>query len=214
MITVVCVLRKGGKIGYDSAWVEKLKNSVARNISIPHKFVCLSDCDVLCDRIPLTETDPGFWSKLELFKPGMFSTPVLYIDLDTVICKNIDEIISRCQQEKFVMWYEADKQVHSSALMYWNGDYSHLWNLYKSKPFSYWSELYSKGSLYGDQAVVSENIEHTLFTDICPSNWFHIASKKDSHLQNFDNVKLLMFRKAHTKPSTMLDHPLVKIHWK
>ena len=208
------VLRKGGKIGYDSSWVEKLKNSVARNLTVPHKFVCLSDCEVPCDRIQLTETDPGFWSKMELFKPGIFSSPVLYIDLDTVICKNIDEIIARCQKEKFVMWYESDKKIHSSALMYWNGDYSYLWDLYKSKPFFHWAGLYSKGSLYGDQAVVSENVAHTLFTDLCPTNWFHITSKNDSYLQNFNDVKLLMFRKAHTKPSTMLDHPLVKQHWR
>jgi len=27
-------------------------------------------------------------------------------------------------------------------------------------------------------------------------------------------VKILHFRKAHTKPSTLPEHPLVKAHWK
>lgn len=213
MINIVCVLRQGGKVGYDVSWVEKLHNSVKRNISIPFKFTCLSDCDVLCNRIELEMIDDGFWSKMQLFKPGLFDGPVLYIDLDTVICNNIDEILELCKNEKFVMWLEKDKNIHSSALMYWNGDYSSLWKLYKSKPLNYWKELYSSPPLYGDQAIVSENIDHKTFLDICPSEWFHIASKKDDSL-NLDNVRMLMFRKVGQKPSTMQNHILVKEHWK
>lgn len=213
MINIVCVLRHGGKVGYDASWVEKLHNSVKRNISIPFKFTCLSDCDVLCNRIELEMIDDGFWSKMQLFKPGLFDGPVLYIDLDTVICNNIDEILELCKNEKFVMWLEKDKNIHSSALMYWDGDYSSLWKLYKSKPLHYWKELYSSPPLYGDQAIVSENIDHKTFLDICPSEWFHIASKKDD-LLNLDNVRMLMFRKVGQKPSTMQHHILVKEHWK
>ena len=93
MINIVCVLRFGGKVGYDASWVEKLHNSVKRNISIPFKFICLSDCEVPCDRIELDMTDDGFWSKMQLFKPGQFIGPVLYIDLDTVVCNTIDDIL-------------------------------------------------------------------------------------------------------------------------
>jgi len=213
MINIVCVLRFGGKVGYDASWVEKLKNAVARNLTLEHKFICLSDCDVPCERIELDMIDNGFWSKMQLFKPGQFSGPVLYIDLDTVICKSIDEIINLCKDEKFVMWIEKDKNIHSSALMYWNGDYSNLWNLYKSKSLDYWKSLYSTPPLYGDQAIVSEHIAHKTFLDICPPEWFHIVSKHDK-LLNLTNVKMLMFRKVKQKPSTMMDHELVKEHWK
>lgn len=213
MINIVCVLRHGGKVGYNASWVTKLKNSVARNLSIPHRFICLSDCDVPCDRIELDMTDDGFWSKMQLFKPEQFVGPVLYIDLDTVICNNIDEILTLCKTEKFVMWLEKDKNIHSSALMYWNGDYSNLWNLYKSKPLDYWKSLYSVPPLYGDQAIVSEHVEHKTFLDICPHDWFHIVSKRDDIL-NLTNVRMLMFRKVKQKPSTMMDHKLVKEHWK
>ena len=213
MINIVCVLRQGGKVGYNASWVEKLHNSIKRNVSLPFKFTCLSDCSVPCDRIELDMTDDGFWSKMQLFRPGQFVGPVLYIDLDTVICNNIDEILTLCKTEKFVMWLEKDKNIHSSALMYWDRDYSSLWNLYKSKPLEYWKSLYSAPPLYGDQAIVSEHVEHKTFLDICPNDWFHIVSKHDDAL-DLTNVKMLMFRKAHTKPSTMLLHPLVSIHWK
>jgi hypothetical protein len=54
---------------------------------------------------------------------------------------------------------------------------------------------------------------HCTFLDLCPSNWFHIASRRDTTM-DLSQVKMLMFRKTKQKPSTMLDHPLVQQHWK
>lgn len=212
MITVTCVLRKGGKVGYDASWVEKLQNAVARNLTIPHKFICLSDCEVTCERIPLDVDGDGFWAKLQLFKPGLFTGPVLYFDLDTVICNNIDDIVKFSFDEKFVMWLDSDKQIHSSAMMWWNGDYSYLWDLYLSQPLSYWKQLYGVAPLYGDQALISENTNHKLFPELMPAEWFHLVSKHDERL-DLSSVKVLHFKKTHTKPSTMGHHDLVKKHW-
>lgn len=213
MLNIVCVLKQGGKVGYDSTWVDKLQSAIQRHVTLPYRFICLSDCEVNCIRIPLTDVGSGFWSKMELFKPGQFVGPVLYIDLDTVICSNIDDIILRCQSEKFVMWLEKDKNIHSSALMYWDGDYSYLWDHYKTQPLEYWKELFAEPPLYGDQALISENVEHKTFLDLCPDNWFHIASKKDD-LLDLSEVRMLMFRKVSQKPSTMLHHKLVAENWK
>jgi hypothetical protein len=212
MINVVCVLRQGGKVGYDATWVEKLQRGVQRNLSLPHRFICFSDCAVNCERIELLPGDRGFWSKLQLFRPGVLSGPTLYLDLDTVICGNIDEIINRIQHQTFVMWIEADKNIYSSAFMYWQGDHSNLWNTFVSKPLSHWKALYGSPPLYGDQAVISEHVAHTLLTDHCPKPWFHIASHRDENL-DLGAVKLLMFRKTKFKPNTMQDHPLVQAHW-
>jgi hypothetical protein len=211
-LNIVCVLRAGGKVGYDASWVEKLKNSLQRNLTLPFRFVCLSDCEVPCERIELEETGDGFWAKLQLFKPGLFNSPVLYLDLDTVICQNIDDIVLSIVDQKFVMWCELDKNIHSSAMMYWDGDYSHLWRLYSSKPIGYWKELYSTALLYGDQALISEHVDHELFTDLLPRSWFHIVGKKDAQL-DLSEVRILHFRKVHTKPSTLPDHVLVAAHW-
>jgi hypothetical protein len=212
MINVVCLLRQGGKVGYDATWVEKLQRGVQRNLLLPHRFICFSDCDVPCERIELLPGDHGFWSKLQLFRPGILSGPTLFLDLDTVVCGNLDEVIIRLQNQKFVMWVEADRIIHSSALMYWEGDHSHLWNLYQSQPLSHWKALYSSPPLYGDQAVISEHVAHTLLTDHCPKPWFHIASRRDENL-DLGATKLLMFRKPKFKPNTMQDHSLVQAHW-
>ncbi len=212
MLNVVCVLRQGGKVGYDSTWVDKLQRSVQRNLTQPHRFVCFSDCAVNCERIELQTGDYGFWSKLQLFKPGLLTGPTLYLDLDTVICGNIDTIVDCIQNQKFVMWIEADKNIHSSAFMYWQGDHSYLWDKFIAQPLSHWESLYSTPPLYGDQAVISENTQHTVLTDHCPAEWFHIASYKDAR-RDLSSVKILMFRKVSQKPSTMSYHPLVQEHW-
>jgi hypothetical protein len=213
MINVVCLLRQGGKVGYDASWVEKLQRGVQRNLTLPHEFICFSDCDVPCKRVELLPGEHGFWSKMQLFRPGILSGPTLFLDLDTVICSNLDKMISCIQHQKFVMWVEADKNIHSSALMYWQGDHSYLWDLYNSRPLAYWESLYSVPPLYGDQAIVSEHTNHTLLTDHCPREWFHIASRRDSEL-DLSAVKMLMFRKVSQKPSTMGYHPLVQAHWR
>lgn len=212
MLNVVCLLRQGGKVGYTAEWVDKLQRGVQRNLTQPHRFVCFSDCTVNCERIELESGDYGFWSKMQMFKPGVLPGPTLYLDLDTVICGNIDQIINGIQHEQFVMWVEADKNIHSSAFMYWQGDHSNLWNTFISKPLSYWESLYSVPPLYGDQAIISENTPHTVLTDHCPSEWFHIASHKDAR-RDLSQIKMLMFRKVSQKPSTMSYHPLVQAHW-
>lgn len=213
MLNVVCVLRTGGKVGYDVTWVDKLQRGVQRNLLQPHRFICFSDCAVNCERIELQTGDYGFWSKMQMFKPGLLSGPTLYLDLDTVICGNIDSIIERIQNQSFVMWIESDKNIHSSAFMYWQGDHSNLWDTFVSKPLRYWQSLYSIPPLYGDQAVISEHVQHTVLTDHCPADWFHIANHKDAS-RDLSQIKMLMFRKVSQKPSTMQTHPLVQQHWR
>jgi hypothetical protein len=149
---------------------------------------------------------------MQLFRPGVLSGPTLFLDLDTVICSNLDSMVAQLQGQKFVMWVEADKNIHSSALMYWEKDHSYLWTLYQSQPLLYWQALYSRPPLYGDQAIISENTNHTILTDHCPKQWFHIASRQDAEL-DLGAVKMLMFRKVSQKPSTMGHHPLVQRHW-
>lgn len=213
MITVTCVLRQGGKVGYDATWVKKLMNGVERNLTVPHRFVCLSDCDVPCERIPLESSGTGFWSKLQLFRPNQFVGPVLYIDLDAIVCQNINELVTGVKGQPFVMWREPKNNIHSSAIMWWQGDYSYLWQQYCAHPESHWRALHREKSSYGDQGFIAERTKHTLFQDHVPSEWFHLAGKRDKDA-DFKSVKILQFIKTHTKPSTMPDHPMVQAHWR
>lgn len=217
MITVACVLRQDGKVGYDATWVDKLQNAVKRHLTIPHRFVCLSDCAVECERIPLGSLGSGYWAKLQLFQAGLFDTPVLYLDLDTLICNNIDELVERClEQDKFVMWRDPDYNISSSAIMFWSGDYSGIFNSYALN-HTWYEDRYSTANqgaerLVGDQAVISSMTEHVFINDLCPKNWIHIASKRDAQL-DLSETRILIFRKPSSKPSNMPTHDLVKKHW-
>lgn len=212
MLDVVCVLRPGGKVQYDSTWVHKLRDAVARHLHRPYRFQCITDADVDCERIELEPGHHGFWNKLQLFKPGRFTGTTLYLDLDTVICADITPMVERVQGQSFVMWYETDKQIHSSAMMYWQGDHSCLWNLYTTRTCRQWHIQYNAEPLYGDQALISEHTQHTLWMDHCPPEWFAIAGMRDKQQQQED-IRVLLFRKPSLKPSTMLYHPLVQQHW-
>ena len=89
MITVLSVLRSGGD--YDAEWVRKLRDGVGRNLG-EHRFACLSDVEVPCERIALTHDFPGWWSKIELYRPGVIIGPTLYVDLDTIITGPLDQL--------------------------------------------------------------------------------------------------------------------------
>jgi hypothetical protein len=96
-LIVACVLRSGDFRGrhYSIEWAMRLKAMVARNLTVPHQFVCLSDIETLgIDRIPLQENWPGWWSKIELFGPSLRSARrVFYLDLDVIINGSLDHMV-------------------------------------------------------------------------------------------------------------------------
>ena len=106
MITVACV--KWGR-KYDSTWVLKLRSMVARNLSVPHKFVCFTEIPVEgVECRPLPSDLPTWWSKVGLFRPGLFDGDVLYLDLDVVICEPIDGMVALLEQDRTGLWIRDD----------------------------------------------------------------------------------------------------------
>lgn len=91
MITVACVLRSGGD--YDPSWVYALHRGVSRHLQ-DFEFLCLTDTPVAVPWVPLLHGWRGWWSKAELFRPGLFQGPVLYFDLDTLIVGELEELAS------------------------------------------------------------------------------------------------------------------------
>lgn len=159
MITIACVLRSGGI--YDAAWVRKLRDGVARNLTLPHRFVCLSDVDVPCDRIPLVEGWKGWWSKIELFRFGQFVGPVLYFDLDTVIVGSLDKIAA--YDHRFTMAHEFYRpDFLCSTAMAWHGDYSFIHEAFAEEPARHMNiydhEMPRRSGRIGDQAFIEDRL--------------------------------------------------------
>jgi hypothetical protein len=181
VLTVACVLKSGRfetaiyKDGYTPDDVLRLKNMVADNLPMEHRFVCFSDVEVPCERIPLKHGWSGWWSKIELFSE-VFDGPVLYFDLDTVISGDLSEIASHPHQ--FTMLKDFGKHnVPNSALMAWRGDYRAIYEKFKLEPRKYMKEYLTAPRL-GDQAYIFETqnpIE--LFQDVWPGQI--LSYKKD-----------------------------------
>lgn len=103
MINVACVW-SGDAYGVE--YVERLLDMIQRNLpsGFPGRFVVLTDrpddlgslleVEAL-EVVRLTEGLPGWWAKMELFKPGTFRAGerVWYFDLDTVITGPLETIL-------------------------------------------------------------------------------------------------------------------------
>ena len=159
-LTVACVLKSGfwkpSKMPapYCPAHVARLQKLVSYHLRLPHRFVCLSDIDTPCERIPLTHDWPGWWAKMELFKlPG----PVLYIDLDTDIVGNIDHLVNI---EGFVVLRNLSslkKGRIGSGVMFWSGDLSHLYRDFLVDPDWFMQEYSKESNRWGDQGFIQEH---------------------------------------------------------
>lgn len=152
------MLRSGGV--YTLEWVAKLQRGVARHLTLPHRFICFSDVDVPCERIPLLHDWPGWWSKLEMFRTPIDGT-VLYFDLDTVIVGSLDAIASH--PHTFTMAHEFYRPaLLCSTAMAWSGDHSYIARTFANDPVDfaqhYDKMLPSEGRI-GDQAFIEDCVE-------------------------------------------------------
>jgi hypothetical protein len=171
-ITIVCVLRTPVDINhkekqkvYSGTDVLKLKKAFEKFLTIEHEFVCLSDQQIKgVDTVSLIGDTPGWWAKIELFRPALFSTPVLYIDLDMVICNELDSLIEQCQGNKFLMLKDPKAGTPGSGLMYWEGQFSNLWSTY-CKDSKKIQEEYRRKPKIGDQAFIADNVDYSFFVD-------------------------------------------------
>jgi len=124
------VLKTGGE--YQPQHVYTLQRQVEKHIP-QAEFVCLSNVRLECNRLPLEQNLPGWWSKMELFK---IEGPCLYSDLDTVITGNCDHWLERIAKKRFVCLRDPyrgkrDQYAMGSGIMYWSDDMSWVWKEYK-----------------------------------------------------------------------------------
>lgn len=154
--TVACVLRSGGI--YTPDWVRKLKEGVATHLAADHRFVCLSDVDMPdVETVALEQRWPGWWSKLELFRSGVFDGPVLYIDLDCLIVGPLDDLFSSAGLVMCEDFYRP--QFKNSSVMSWAVSYERLYHKFKNgaTKFQWRHDRERPGGRIGDQAFIEDH---------------------------------------------------------
>jgi hypothetical protein len=164
MTTILCVLRSGGI--YDASWVAKLKRGVERNLTVPHRFVCLSDTDVDCERIRLRHDWPGWWAKIAMFEPGVIRDPTLYLDLDTIITGNMDSFTDLPHEFAMLENFNDNEFVGSGVMWFKEKAPEIVYETFAKSPqriMDYYA-AHKHGSYMGDQAFIWDTLERKVDT--------------------------------------------------
>lgn len=133
--------------------------SLADNILKFHpnaKISCLSDLNLThpkVERIPLIHYWPKWFSKIELFRSGIFEEPTLYLDLDTIIIDKLNIDFS-----EFTMLPDVyNRNGVGSGAMCWTDPPTHIYERFKSRDKFYIS-AYNVKKRWGDQAFIRDHL--------------------------------------------------------
>lgn len=144
---VVCV-----KVGdaYGPEYVNRLAAMVARHTTRPHQFLCLTDDarGLECASEAIAADLPGWWAKLAMFQPRRFNERVLYLDLDTVICGNVDFLFDYTGPFAILRSFLPPSR-YGSAIMSFTPGHSYLYSDFTPDVMA---------RLYGDQDWIEEKL--------------------------------------------------------
>lgn len=161
MLTVACVLRSGGDFHADH--VRHLQDGVRRWLTLPNRFVCLTDTPVAgVDCITDQNLPPKWWGKLTLFKRGLFNSPVFFADLDTVIVGPLDQIVTGHRFTVLDNFWNGKRGLAGEAryigsgLMAWDCDLSPIHDAFAADPARFMAEYQTKEK-WGDQAFIRDH---------------------------------------------------------
>jgi hypothetical protein len=104
-------------LGRGDEYVAKLKMGISRNLTVPHTYRVLTEDD--CE--PGVH---GWWNKLFMFQPGRFEGRCMYVDLDTVIVGNLDDIAGYRGDFAMISDFYHPQRL-GSTLMLWEASKGH-----------------------------------------------------------------------------------------
>ena len=176
MLNFACVYY-GDK--YTFSYVKNLYNMVKRNFTIPHRFICFTDNTVIHKQRDFKDKDiefrqfkrhdfNGWFNKLQLFSPDSnLEGNTLYMDLDVVIMKNIDDMATIGESKNFVGMndFNPTSGLFNSSIMRFNNKYhSVIWEQYLKRKTEF-------NSSHGDQEIITALIKKHEDTISFPDEW-------------------------------------------
>lgn len=222
-IVVACVLKSGGL--YTPAYVSKLASMVSRHTTTPYKFVCLTDYNPkifdmsnIDEVIELRFGLDGWWSKLELFRSDVFiDTQVLYLDLDTLIVDNIDDILGYGGDFMGLRDFNTLVDLGSGILSWDSNKLHHVFDEY-AKTFIE-GEMRNQDFVGGDQHVIQELYDGEIewMQDIFPNKMGAFKNdcynKKSYSINIPDEVSVICFH-GSPKMADLINDKVIQEHWK
>jgi len=164
-INIIILLWKGDFRGRDyrdeNVW--SLYYQIEQNIDRPFRTYCLTNdmnANVPGEKIELLHNWPGWWAKMELFRPDLPCGRIFFTDLDTFIVNSLEPMLriedncvlfakgsdsSRVRQGKKIV----DKY-RSTAILFNSGSLSWIYQRFKESP-DHWMNKYR-----GDQDALGD----------------------------------------------------------
>lgn len=190
MINIIC-LKWGTK--FSPEYVNRLYLGFKRNTTIPFKFHCFTDDpkglhpEVVAQQLPKTGLT-GWWNKLWLFNKDLPITGrVVYADLDTLIVRNVDDILSHDQGFAILRdLYTVEKnpkthEAQSAFMSFEAHKYSHLWDTFYPRA----KQIIAEYKNFGDQVWIYRNEKNlTFYQDLFPKQ---LVSYKVACLKGLPN---------------------------
>ena len=199
---------------YPLKYVDRLWRMVKRNLTLPHRFICITEHQIegwthrpFCDY-------PGWWGKVSLFKPGVAAGPSLWLDLDVVITGSLDDLVTRYSGCELAMPWNWAKSGHGgcqSSVMVWKGNSAQqIWDEF-DPAWAHWPPINRSGVLWGDQEWITHLRDKGRLnvTQIDPP----LVQSYKYHCQNGvpDDCRVVVFH-GEPKPSDVGD-AWVKATW-
>ena len=169
--------------------------------------------DITVVKLPEDDNIKGWWWKPYLFKTGLYKDGTnLYIDLDMVILKNIDDFITY-KPGKFLGLrnylylrdgYEGHRSLASGIMRWENNTYNMIWERLTR-------DRHLINSYHGDQDYIWHYHQHNI--EFFPDDY--TMSYKWDHVKDYKvlpNAKVLVFH-GEPRPHQVSDQ-LVLEHWK
>jgi len=206
--------------------VRILKNMVDRNLTIPHRFVCVTD-----ELIDGVETAPMDWRKHipgTVYARLMQHNPdwcrenlgerILSLDLDVVITDNFDHVVNR--NEDFVIWRNPNFPqpgrafYQSSVQLFTAGARPELWEDFDPRETPKWVNWRFGGR---EQAWISERLEwdEAYFSDADGIYGAGRLGGKGVYTELPENACIVSFPGARepSQPEVQHKHQWVKEHY-
>lgn len=161
MLTVVTMKWSdpGNGRHYKAEHVEGLRRMFEKHLTVPHRFVCVSDDPDVSGYHPIWEAPDvkGRFSLRNYVKLGLFGAPgklvgdmLLYCDLDTVIRRNIDDLVT--DDELKVFRYKQRPYLQGALIQLHSGCAPWVWHSAHNQSVIDEAEQLHHGT---DQAVMS-----------------------------------------------------------
>ena len=198
---IVCCVKWGSK--YPALYANRLRNMVRRHLAHPHEFVCLTDDPAGLDAdirpILLPDADfKGFWTKISLFRPGVFEPgrTVIYLDVDVVIVGPLDFMLEEDGPDlTIVRAFGRETGVNSSAMRFHAGTLSHIYERFAADA----EAIVASGRYAGDQNWIHEQVPDAAYF---PPGRI-VSYKRDMHSHIFLKAKKLGFNSWLKAPQWM-----------